>query len=111
MLDITQEILEEVDFSIRDHQTRRSAISLRRLGKRVPLREPRLVPPVGYDRPGPVRNHLEAGGSLNHYGAWVTATWSLPGQRVGEIESASIRRSRGADRGTFHLLPQLGEPK
>lgn len=48
---------------------------------------------------------------MNHYSAWFTATWFLLGQRVDEIESASIRRVRGAERGAFHLLSRLNEPK
>ncbi len=48
---------------------------------------------------------------MNHYSAWFTATWFLLGQRVDEIESASIRRVRGAERGTLRLLSRLNEPK
>jgi hypothetical protein len=48
---------------------------------------------------------------MNHYSAWCTATWFLLGKRVGETESASIRHIRGAERGAFHLLSQLSEPK
>lgn len=48
---------------------------------------------------------------MNHYSAWFTTTWFLLGQRVGEIESARIRRIGGAERGAFHLLSRLNEPK
>jgi hypothetical protein len=48
---------------------------------------------------------------MNHYSAWFTATWFLLGQRVGETESASIRRVRDAERGAFHLLSRLNERK
>ena len=48
---------------------------------------------------------------MTHYSAWFTATWFLLGQRAGETESASIRRIRGNERGAFHLLSRLNEPK
>ena len=48
---------------------------------------------------------------MKYYSAWFTATWFLLGQRVGEIESASTRRISGAERGAFHLLSRLNEPK
>lgn len=73
--------------------------------------DPGLVPRVDCDRPGPTGDYLEVGGDMKHYSAWFTATWFLLGQRVGEIESASIRRLRGAERGAFYLLSRLNEPK
>jgi len=48
---------------------------------------------------------------MKYYSAWFTATWFLLGLRVGELESASIRRVRGAEHGAFHLLSRLNEPK
>jgi hypothetical protein len=48
---------------------------------------------------------------MNHYSASFTATWFLLRQRVDKFESASIRRTRSAERGAFRLLSRLNEKK